>query len=43
MNFSSLENGQPLNLDNISFKGAEIADLMGLEFEQADDHDHHGN
>lgn len=31
MNFSNVEDGQPLNLDNISFKGAEIADLIGLE------------
>jgi hypothetical protein len=29
LNFSSGDNGE-LDLDNISFKGAEIADLMGL-------------
>ena len=36
INFTQLENGQSLNLDNISFKGAEIADLMGLHFDEYD-------
>jgi hypothetical protein len=42
INFSNIEDGQPLNLDNISFKGAEIADLIGLDLENQDDREHTG-
>lgn len=36
-NFSNLYDGHSMNMDNISFKGAEVADLIGMnELEEAD-------